>query len=140
MTAEHNKVRAQVGVAPLSWSPALGGVAQQWADYLATENNCQLTHRPAAQQQYGENLYWHSATASAVAAAGSWAAEAASYTYQTGACSGVCGHYTQMVWADTRYVGCGFARCTGDGAPLSGGEIIVCNYDPRGNYVGQKPY
>ena len=68
-------------------------------------------------------------------AVGAWAAEAADYDHGTNACSGfTCGHYTQMVWADTRYLGCGVAACP------SGGEMWVCNYDPRGNVLGKSPY
>ena len=44
-----------------------------------------------------------------------------------------CGHYTQVVWANTLSVGCGVAVC-----PT--GTIVVCNYAPPGNYVGEKPY
>ena len=25
----------------------------------------------------------------------------------------ICGHYTQLVWANTRYVGCGYTYCNG---------------------------
>jgi len=45
----------------------------------------------------------------------------------------VCGHYTQIVWRDTKQVGCGVARDNRR-------EIWVCNYDPPGNWVGHRPY
>merc|ERR1711970_1279230 len=45
------------------------------------------------------------------------------------------GHYTAIVWAGTTHVGCGKARCPGDG-----GDIITCNYFPPGNYEGERPY
>lgn len=138
ITDAHNAVRTPLNVAKLAWSDALGGFAQQWADYLATENNCQLQHRPhsgAWAQQYGENLFWKSAPTNHGEAVGAWASEAADYDHGTNACAGfTCGHYTQMVWADTRYLGCGVAACPG------GGEMWVCNYDPRGNILGQSPY
>ena len=38
------------------------------------------------------------------------------------------GHFTQVVWKDTRQLGCGVAMC-------DGGEIWVCNYSPPGNFV-----
>ena len=65
---------------------------------------------------------------------GMWAAEASDYNHPTNTCSGICGHYTQIVWAATQHLGCGYRQCDG------GGEIWVCNYDPRGNYYGQSPY
>jgi pathogenesis-related protein 1 len=135
LTDAHNAVRAPLNIAKLAWSDAIGGFAQQWADFLATENNCKLAHRPNASQKYGENLFWRSAPTNLGEAVGAWASEAADYDHGTNACSGyTCGHYTQMVWADTRYLGCGVAACP------SGGEVWVCNYDPRGNILGQSPY
>jgi pathogenesis-related protein 1 len=38
-----------------------------------------------------------------------------------------------MVWRDTRQLGCGVSEC-GDKM------IVVCHYDPKGNYLGRKPY
>ncbi len=43
------------------------------------------------------------------------------------------GHYTQVVWRDTKEVGCGIA--TG-----SNTDYLVCRYSPGGNVIGQKPY
>lgn len=133
ITAAHNQVRAGVGQAPLAWDEAIGGFAQEWADHLAA-NSCQLAHRPAATQKYGENVYWSSGQSNAAGVVASWAAEEADYNPATNACSGVCGHYTQIVWSATTALGCGQATCPG------GGRIWVCNYDPRGNVMGQKPY
>ncbi|RIA05030.1 hypothetical protein BRARA_K00635 [Brassica rapa] len=45
-----------------------------------------------------------------------------------------CGHYTQVVWRGSARVGCGKGMCA------NGASIIVCNYDPVGNYIGTKPY
>ncbi|MCA9661403.1 MAG: hypothetical protein KC486_23895 [Myxococcales bacterium] len=138
ITDAHNAVRTPLNIPALAWSDAIGGFAQQWADHLATESNCQLQHRPSSGpwgQKYGENIFWKSAPTNVGEAVGAWAAEAADYDHGTNACSGfTCGHYTQMVWADTRYLGCGVAACP------SGGEMWVCNYDPRGNVLGKSPY
>jgi pathogenesis-related protein 1 len=68
-----------------------------------------------------------------------WADEAGDYDYRTNRCkSGAqCGHYTQIVWADTQRVGCGVATCNMLGTR---GQFVVCDYEPPGNFVGQKPY
>merc|ERR1719291_810 len=36
-----------------------------------------------------------------------------------------------MIWAKTKYVGCGWKKCSGQGTY---GGILVCNYYPPGNY------
>jgi len=43
-----------------------------------------------------------------------------------------CGHFTAGIWANTRYVGCGFAQCDYPG--FTTGTRLVCNYYPAGNY------
>ncbi len=49
----------------------------------------------------------------------------------------VCGHYTQIVWKNTERIGCGKATARRDGIFK---VYWVCQYDPSGNYVGQRPY
>jgi len=130
MLNAHNGIRAQVGVPPLAWSANLAAVAQDWANRLLGTNY--LSHRPS--NHYGENLYSISGgtvTPGQVVAA--WADEVRGYDPYSGACRGVCGHYTQIVWRATRAVGCAVAT---DGYR----EVWVCNYDPPGNVVGFRPY
>lgn len=43
---------------------------------------------------------------------------------------GSAGHFTQVVWKDTREMGVGMARSN------TGKLYIVANYDPAGNMVG----
>lgn len=73
--------------------------------------------------------------------------EAVGYTFGTlngtASCTvNSCGHYTQIVWANTREVGCGVATCPNGLTNLTWptGTLVVCNYGPGGNYVGQTPY
>lgn len=129
----HNKVRADVGVGPLRWDNGLAAFAQQWADHLAT-TSCKMQHRQP--NDYGENLYQGTAGHfTAVDASKAWASEKKDYR------GGVIkekndkpvGHYTQMVWQDTKKMGCGEAVCNGF-------LMVACNYDPPGNYLGKKPY
>ena len=150
ITAEHNKVRRKVGAPDLTWADDLASYAQQWADHLAFERGCRMEHRPgtrAAQGKYGENLYWASAVlwtdgtlaeqlVTAEKVVDSWAREVENYSYETNSCEPgkVCGHYTQVVWQESKFIGCGRAVC-GDKS-----QVWVCNYDPPGNVVGRKPY
>jgi hypothetical protein len=48
------------------------------------------------------------------------------------------GHYTQVVWADTYKVGCGFTAFRGSNGWYS--KLYVCNYGPGGNIIGGTMY
>ncbi|MDH5672564.1 MAG: CAP domain-containing protein [Myxococcales bacterium] len=150
ITEAHNRVRAAVEVPAggvplpeLQWSDDLAAVAARWAEHLA-ERGCGLRH--SSDCRYGENLAWFGgfeASPSQVVEEG-WASEKLCYRYgaflQGDECSadcnasGGCGHYTQMVWRDSREVGCAVTRCSDNS------EVWVCNYAPVGNIVGQVPY
>ena len=128
--ALHNSVRARLKVAPLVWSDRLAARAQDWADTLIKRG--QFIHRPNS--SYGENLFEITgALATAARVVNAWAAESQNYDYRSNRCRGVCGHYTQIVWRDTKEIGCGLARA-------GRREVWVCNYDPPGNWTGQRPY
>ena len=130
MLSAHNDVRLHAGVPLLAWSNRLAAHAQDWANTLLSRR--QFFHRP--NPRYGENLFEIvGATASPAQVVHEWASEARDYNHRSNTCRGVCGHYTQIVWRDTKAVGCAVAR--------SGGrEVWVCNYDPPGNWVGERPY
>jgi pathogenesis-related protein 1 len=128
--AAHNVARARVDVPPLVWSARLAAIAQDWANTLLARR--QFQHRP--HPRYGENLFEvDGASVSPAEVVSDWMSESRGYNYNSNKCHGVCGHYTQIVWRDTKEVGCAIAR--GEGR-----EIWVCNYDPPGNWVGRRPY
>ncbi|MEO0348735.1 MAG: CAP domain-containing protein [Cyanobacteria bacterium P01_A01_bin.15] len=144
MLSAHNVVRQRVGVDGLNWSSDLAVGAQDWANTLIEQGI--YSHSPASQRQdgyIGENLanarvfgvgtvYQSPATAIQ-----GWIDEAQHYDYGSNRCAPgqVCGHYTQMVWADTTAVGCAVARSDNQKR-----EVWVCHYEPGGNVVGQRPY
>lgn len=132
LLSAHNAAREQVGVAALTWSDEVAETARRWAGALAA-NGCALQHNP--DKSYGENLYWTTQPAGGAQVTASWTSEAGDYDAQTHACASgkVCGHYTQVVWGDSRSLGCGMASCGST-------QVWVCNYDPPGNYVGQHPF
>lgn len=134
----HNKARAEVGVSPVRWSKELAIFAQEWATHLAA-TQCRLEHRPRSgtwKQTYGENLFMGTAGYYGVAdAVKAWEGEKAYYSGEPLNYSNWndSGHYTQVVWKNTTHVGCAKVACKGN-------IIVVCNYDPPGNIIGQKPY
>src|SRR5437773_408221 len=99
MLAVHNVVRARVGTAPLAWSDRLAARSQDWADTLLARK--QFVHRPSS--TYGQNLFEITgATATSAQVVNAWAAESRNYDYSSNRCRGACGHYTQLVWGDTK--------------------------------------
>jgi uncharacterized protein YkwD len=130
----HNLKRHEVGVAPLEWSAQLSVVAQDWANHLVAAG-CGLQH--TQHSQFGENLFGGSGMPfSALDAAKDWYTEAAQFKYAplTASNFAATGHYTQMVWGHSTQLGMGQATCS------DGTTIIVAEYNPPGNYIGQTPY
>jgi hypothetical protein len=134
----HNQYRAEIDLPPLTWSETLAEQAQEWADHLATNGGHTLQHSQVADQ--GENLWMgtsgHFSYSDMV---NRWGAEQQYFTAgafpevsSTGSWFDV-GHYTQIVWRDTTQVGCGFASAGGN-------DILVCRYNPPGNYMGRSVY
>ena len=130
----HNRARAAVGVGAVTWSTKLQQFAERYAAQRA--GDCRLQHSGGP---YGENIFWGSAGADwkAADAVRSWVDEKQWYNYAANSCAArkVCGHYTQVVWRATTSIGCARVVCNSNR-----GVFITCNYEPRGNIVGQKPY
>jgi hypothetical protein len=152
ITAQHNSTRANATPTPnprlanLCWNDVVAGHAQAWA------GNCSFSHDPRlGTLGEGQNIYAAAVssgfpTTAAQDAEPAWAAEAANYDYATNTCAlgQVCGHYTQIVWRSTAFLGCGIQNCTTNspfvGFPNPDWTFVVCNYEPPGNFVGQRPY
>jgi len=131
--AAHNAYRASVGLAPLRWSDRLAARAQQWADHLAEIGV--LQHSGS-----GQNLAMAAdGTQTVTQLVDLWGHEKADFT--DGAFPNISttgnwmdtGHYSQMVWKATTKVGCGFTENYGR-------EVLVCDYSPVGNVMGQRAY
>ncbi|KAF3649587.1 Pathogenesis-related protein 1B [Capsicum chinense] len=129
----HNNARAQVGVPlpPLTWNDTLVTFANQYVSSLIGE--CALVD---SNSTYGENLAMGTDNFSGVEAVKLWVEEKANYDYASNSCKeNTCGHYTQVVWKNTLQVGCARLKCAN-----GFWWIVSCNYYPRGNFAGQKPY
>ncbi len=137
----HNKARFEVGVKAISWSDNLAKKAQAWTDDLAARD-CTLEH---ANTKFGENLFKGTVTGPDPSGFGvervmkEWMSEIENFDAETMTCAEgeVCGHYTQIVWADSRSVGCGYSECLGED---TSSRIWACNYDPTGNVEDELPY
>lgn len=133
MVSRHNEYRKAVGVQNLKWSNEVAAYAQDWANHLAA-TSCDLKHRST--HKYGENLFWGMGKIyTPKEISDSWASEK---KYWKGGKITMrnfskAGHYTQMIWYNSTEIGCGQATCS------DGSVIVVCNYNPAGNVIGQIP-
>ena len=134
----HNRERAAVGVPPLTWSDTRAASAQAWAEHMATIN--QMVH--SDDFSYGENIAGQNHGNSPpgnqdtlIKMVESWAVEKENWPggVLTKENADLAGHYTQMVWKDTKQVGCGVAAA-------SVNDYLVCQYSPTGNSIGKAPY
>ncbi len=139
LLAAQNRERAALGVEPMNWNAALAQSAQRWADRLAATGA--LAHAPVDMRRpEGENLWagtkGHYALEAMVDA---WAREKRDFkqgTFPDNSITGRfedVGHYTQLMWRDTRQVGCAVARSERE-------DVLVCRYSQAGNWIGEKPF
>jgi len=148
----------------MTWDDTLANAAQQYVSgvsLLAQQTNvssqksqkCPRGHSQNRAKSVGENMAWKWSSSFQLAdivntdftpSVQSWYDEIKDAgPYKTGGrfdgfgkCSGVCGHYTQVVWAAANKIGCGAAYC-----PHStgmGGYELVCQYGTTvsGGYGG----
>jgi hypothetical protein len=109
MLSAHNAARQVPGVPPLMWSSQLATKAQRWADTLAAIDESRMEGIP------GQNIAYAGPPGSAKSGfiVSSWAAEVKNFDYEKNTCmnpSLKCYHYTQVVWRETKYVGCATAH------------------------------
>ncbi|XP_037795137.1 uncharacterized protein LOC119590552 [Penaeus monodon] len=139
----------------LVWNEELAQVAQAWASACPDYHDCQDCRRVLSRDYYvGQNIFyeWSSSNGGSVweTAVRLWYEEVKYVpNYLTKSFRmmdhAVIGHYTQLVWAETREVGCGATYH--DCSKVFKGrmwklkcKIYVCNYGPTGNYVRKPMY
>uniref|UniRef100_A0A673KS34 GLIPR1-like protein 1 n=1 Tax=Sinocyclocheilus rhinocerous TaxID=307959 RepID=A0A673KS34_9TELE len=145
---EHNKHRADVtptaaNMRYMTWDEGLAETARAWARFCLFEHNIYLREVRRIHPTFtsvGENI-WAGAPYSLFkpeSAVKLWKDEDQDYNYDTDQCTKVCGHYTQIVWADSYKVGCAAQACPNGVAETTfstkPGIIFVCNYATAGNY------
>jgi hypothetical protein len=136
LLAAHNQARADKGLAPLKWNAALAAAAQPWAQTIAGDGGLRHSDQGSRPGQ-GENIwmgtarfyslehmmarfvdekrYFRPGVFPEVSATGKWQEVA---------------HYTQIVWPETREVGCALVTAKER-------DALVCRYSPPGNVFGQ---
>ncbi|XP_061469310.1 peptidase inhibitor 16-like isoform X2 [Rhineura floridana] len=110
----------------MSWDSEL----EAFAKYYATK--CIWEHHKERGQQ-GENFFAMSGNLDVKTAVENWYSEYQYYNMTTSTCEEgqLCGHYTQVVWANSEHVGCGTVFCeTLEILNDTDLHLVVCNYEP----------
>ncbi|CAG2251435.1 GLIPR1-like protein 1,Glioma pathogenesis-related protein 1 [Mytilus edulis] len=145
----HNDARNNVqptasNMQQMTWSSELASVAQTYANKCVWSHNSARSSQASSFYYVGENLYVTTSSYGYLEkGVASWDNEKKDYDYASNSCSGVCGHYTQVVWADSTKLGCAVGSCpsmTNLPSYFQNVKFVVCNYGPGGNYNGVKPY
>ncbi|XP_014367815.2 venom allergen 5 [Papilio machaon] len=130
------------------WDEELAAKARKWASNNVFEHNPDKTIG-SGRFKTGENLYYFGssnpdAKLNIEQGLSAWFDEYKDYSYGPmtrslfdGSSQVQIGHYTQMAWADTTYVGCGLSQYSENSMKTF---LLVCNYGPSGNILGQVPY
>lgn len=132
----HNSARMAAGASNLAWDPQLEAQAASYARFLAARNV--FLHSPQqGRSNTGENLWMGTHGGFSVESMfGGWLSEG--NRFRAGVFPAVSssgnwhdvGHYTQIVWPQTRSVGCAIASNRSF-------DFLVCRYWPAGNVHGQ---
>uniref|UniRef100_A0A673L2V7 Peptidase inhibitor 15-like n=1 Tax=Sinocyclocheilus rhinocerous TaxID=307959 RepID=A0A673L2V7_9TELE len=150
----HNKVRANVfppaaNMEYMVWDEGLARSAEAWAAM------CIWEHGPPYLLRYlGQNLSVRTGNyRSILQLVKPWYDEVRDYVFpyphdcnprcQMHCYGPMCTHYTQMVWASSNRVGCAIQTCYNMvvwGAVWREATYLVCNYSPKGNWIGEAPY
>uniref|UniRef100_A0A915KY01 SCP domain-containing protein n=1 Tax=Romanomermis culicivorax TaxID=13658 RepID=A0A915KY01_ROMCU len=156
---EHNQFRRQVAAGKMKNQPAGDIPDLVWDMDLAKKaqtfaNTCPNGHNPNRKfkdgmvgENYAAGTNLGDPAKNIKQGIGMWNDEYKKYRYP-GGFSMQTGHYTQLadsnsilyiqflqriVWADSKYLGCGIAVCRGF-------YYLICNYYPAGNFNNQPPY
>ncbi|XP_067002477.2 venom allergen 5.02-like [Anabrus simplex] len=135
----------------LTWSDELASIAQRWAD------QCEYQHDTCRNTE----TYWW--VGQNIAISNSWPCDTLpnspdwkfpmdswysevkdfdkSIITKYRSTSAQTGHYTQIVWANTSEIGCGYtAFFGGQGSQKKCSQYYVCNYGMGGNIIDQEVY
>lgn len=115
-------------VEPVTWDDTLASEAQSWANYLAQNN----LFEHASGLQTGENLYLSGSPLPeepCASATQAFYGEVKDYDFSKPGFSMETGHFTQVVWKDSKKIG------AAQQIRRDGRLIVVIRYSPAGNFL-----
>ena len=120
----HNRYRKKHGVPLLQWSNKLTEGAKLWAEEVGRRREVRSFGSP----EYGENIIVvDGENISGGVATDLWYDEIKNYSFREPELCNKTGHFTQVVWASTRFIGA--AKIT----TCDGRCIVIARYFPPGN-------
>lgn len=127
----HNEYRSKHRVPPLELNKKMCKYAEEWAKAIAKKGI--VEHRD--QNEYGENIFyaWSSDpnfTLSGRDPVDKWYSEINNHSFGREPENLGSGHFSQVVWEDSKDIGVGIARTK------EGQIYVVANYFPPGNVMG----
>ena len=128
----HNKYRAKHHVGKLVLNQELCDIAQKYAEKLARTGNFAHSNGSFHGDNMGENLFaCYGMKITGKMMTDDWYNEVNQYNFNNpGYISGT-GHFTQIVWKESKQVGFGYAQAR------DGYYYGVANYYPAGNFIGE---
>ncbi|XP_071056994.1 uncharacterized protein [Onthophagus taurus] len=149
----HNHFRTLIAQGKVPGQPrGINLKRMKWDENLAREaqkiaNTCEFAHKSVQDGRWswvGQNLYTSSSTNYDTrtdwnGAITAFFNEHKMYKFGSGFSMNT-GHYTQVVWAESDHVGCGYTHYENSRSGYRYHKLYVCNYGPGGNIVGQNPY
>ena len=128
----HNLYRAKHQAPNLERLAALETIAQAYSEKLVSLGYLVHSSNTLNGNYIGENLYFgYNAGYLGHKPVDAWYDEIKDYDFAKSEFTSGTGHFTQVVWKNSKQVGCGVACGTNDYC------YVTCNYYPGGNYLGQ---
>ncbi|OQV16836.1 putative Cysteine-rich secretory protein 2 [Hypsibius exemplaris] len=133
VTALHNAYRRKhpaANMLEMEWSEEAATLAQAWADQC-TWNHSECSQRNTSKFHCGQNIAKADYQMSWNATLQLWYSQIEHFKFDQNP-SGVVGDVTQLLWAKSWQVGCGYKFCSASGERF---HLYVCNYCPEGNVI-----
>lgn len=124
----HNQYRSLHGVPNVTWNQTLADYAANYA------TQCSTSH--SGSPDYGENLAYGGYTNPSYYIY-LWYDEIKAYDFNNPGFSKTTGHFTQVVWADSLQIGCGWVTSCGGTLGTDYPNYLACEYYPYGNVDGE---
>ena len=132
LLTRHNYYRAKHQAPDLTRLAKLEEISQSYSEYLASIGYLVHSSNTLNGNYIGENLYMgYNAGYLGTSPVDSWYEEISKYSFAKSDYIKGTGHFTQVVWKNSKQLGCGVACGSNDYC------YVTCNYYPGGNYLGE---